>query len=63
MKVIGWIGDMSWSSSWEYWRLVDESAAEELGSSQSARIILYDSGVAEAESNAMLGVLSGRERK
>lgn len=41
MKVSGLIGGMSWNSTLEYYRLINELVAEKLGSLQSARIILY----------------------
>jgi aspartate racemase len=41
MKVIGLIGGMSWNSSLEYYRLINEMVAEKLGGLHSARIILY----------------------
>ena len=41
MKVIGLIGGMSWNSSLEYYRLINELVAEKLGGLHSARVILY----------------------
>jgi len=41
MKVIGLIGGMSWNSSLEYYRLINQMVAEKLGGLHSARIILY----------------------
>lgn len=41
MKVIGLIGGMSWASSVEYYRHINELVAEKLGGLHSARIILY----------------------
>jgi aspartate racemase len=41
MKVIGLIGGMSWNSSSEYYRLINQMVAEKLGGLHSARIILY----------------------
>jgi len=41
MKVMGLIGGMSWNSSLEYYRLINEMVAEKLGGLHSARIILY----------------------
>ncbi len=41
MKVIGLIGGMSWNSTLEYYRLINELVAEKLGSLHSAGIILY----------------------
>jgi len=41
MKVIGLIGGMSWNSTLEYYRIINELIAEKLGGFHSARIILY----------------------
>ena len=41
MKVIGLIGGMSWNSSLEYYRLINELVAEKLGGLHSAQVILY----------------------
>lgn len=41
MKVIGLIGGMSWNSSLEYYRLINEMVAAKLGGLHSARIILH----------------------
>ena len=49
MKVIGLIGGMSWYSSAEYYRLINELVAARLGSSHSARLILYSLDFAEVE--------------
>jgi len=49
MKVIGLIGGMSWNSSLEYYRLINESAAEKLGGLHSARIVLYSLDFDEIE--------------
>jgi aspartate racemase len=42
MKVIGLIGGMSWNSTLEYYRIINESVAQRLGSLHSARLILYN---------------------
>ena len=49
MKVIGLIGGMSWNSSLEYYRLINEFVAEKLGGLHSARIILYSLDFDEIE--------------
>lgn len=49
MKVIGLIGGMSWSSSLEYYRLINQLVAEKLGGLHSARIILYSLDFDEIE--------------
>jgi len=41
MRVIGLLGGMSWTSSLEYYRLINELVAEKLGGLHSARLILY----------------------
>jgi aspartate racemase len=41
MKVIGLIGGMSWNSTLEYYRLLNEMVAGTLGGLHSARIVLY----------------------
>ena len=40
MKVIGLIGGLSWESSAEYYRLINEEVRQRLGGSHSARIVL-----------------------
>ena len=41
MKTIGLIGGMSWESSLEYYRIVNETAKAKLGGLHSAKCILY----------------------
>ncbi|MBN1432920.1 MAG: aspartate/glutamate racemase family protein [Methanomicrobiaceae archaeon] len=41
MKVIGAIGGMSWVSSAEYYKLMNEMVEKELGGLHSARILMY----------------------
>jgi len=41
MKVIGLIGGMSWNSTLEYYRIINESFARGLGGLHSARLVLY----------------------
>lgn len=41
MKTIGLIGGMSWQSSAEYYRIINEAAGRKLGGLHSAKIILY----------------------
>lgn len=41
MKTIGLIGGMSWHSSAEYYRMINESIHEQLGGWHSAKIIMY----------------------
>jgi aspartate racemase len=49
MKVIGLIGGMSWNSTLEYYRLINEMIATRLGGLHSARIVLYSLDFAEIE--------------
>ena len=49
MKLIGLIGGMSWVSSAEYYRLINELVAERLGDMRSARMLLYSVDFAEVE--------------
>jgi aspartate racemase len=42
MKIIGLIGGMSWNSTLEYYRIINESFARRLGSLHSARLVLYN---------------------
>jgi aspartate racemase len=42
MKVIGLIGGMSWNSTIEYYRIINESFARKLGGLHSARLVLYN---------------------
>jgi aspartate racemase len=42
MKVIGLIGGMSWNSTLEYYRIINEAFARELGGLHSARLVLYN---------------------
>ena len=50
MKTIGLIGGMSWESSLEYYRIVNETVKEKLGGLHSCKCLLYsvDFGVIEA---------------
>lgn len=41
MKMIGLIGGMSWQSSAEYYRLINELVSQRLGRHHSARLLLY----------------------
>ena len=50
MKTIGLIGGMSWESSVEYYRIINQLVAEKLGGLHSARVLLYSLDFAEIES-------------
>ena len=49
LKVIGLIGGMSWESTVEYYRLINESVKERLGGLHSAKCVLYSVDFAEVE--------------
>ncbi|MEL7589873.1 MAG: aspartate/glutamate racemase family protein [Anaerolineaceae bacterium] len=49
MKTIGLIGGMSWESSLEYYRILNETVKERLGGLHSAKCILYSVDFAEIE--------------
>ncbi len=49
MKTIGLIGGMSWESSQEYYRIINEEIKRKLGGFHSAKCILYSVDFAEVE--------------
>lgn len=49
MKTIGLIGGMSWESSLEYYRLINEEVKSRLGGLHSAKCLLYSVDFAEIE--------------
>jgi aspartate racemase len=49
MKTIGLIGGMSWESSIEYYRIINETVKERLGGTHSARSVMYSVDFAEIE--------------
>lgn len=49
MKTIGLIGGMSWESSQEYYRIINETARERLGGLHSAQCLMYSFDFAEIE--------------
>lgn len=49
MKTIGLIGGMSWESSLEYYRIVNETTKSKLGGLHSAKCIMYSVDFAEVE--------------
>lgn len=64
MKTIGMIGGMSWESTWEYYRLLNEGIKSRLGGLHSARILMYSVDFYEIEAlqhqddwKALAGVL------
>jgi len=48
-KVIGLIGGMSWNSTLEYYRLINEGVSRRLGGLHSARLVLYSLDFEEIE--------------
>ncbi len=49
MKTIGLIGGMSWESTAEYYRIINETVKEKLGGFHSARLVLYSVDFSEVE--------------
>ena len=49
MKLIGLLGGMSWESSAEYYRLINEAVRKRLGGQHSARILLHSLDFQEIE--------------
>lgn len=49
MKTIGMIGGMSWESSIEYYRIVNEAVKEKLGGTHSAKSVMVSVDFAEIE--------------
>lgn len=49
MKTIGLIGGMSWESSLEYYRIINEEVKTKLGGLHSAKCILYSVDFEEIE--------------
>jgi len=49
MRLIGLIGGMSWESSQQYYRVINEVAAQRLGGLSSARLVLYSLDFSEVE--------------
>lgn len=55
MKTMGMIGGMSWESSLEYYRIVNEDIKKKLGGFHSAKCILYSVDFEEVEKLQHLG--------
>jgi len=49
MKTIGLIGGMSWESSLEYYRIINETVREKFGGLHSAKCVMYSVDFAEIE--------------
>jgi aspartate racemase len=47
MKVIGLVGGMSWESTAEYYRIINQTVKERLGGHNSAKILLYSVNFSE----------------
>jgi aspartate racemase len=50
MKMIGLIGGMSWESTLEYYRIINQRMKEKIGGFHSAKILLYSVDFQEVES-------------
>ncbi len=55
MKTIGLIGGMSWESSLEYYRMINETVKQRLGGLHSAQCLLFSVDFAEIEQMQMAG--------
>jgi aspartate racemase len=55
MKTMGLIGGMSWESTREYYRIINETVKEKLGNFHSAKCILYSVDFAETVELAQKG--------
>ncbi len=55
MKTIGLIGGMSWQSSIEYYRIINETVAEQLGGTHSAKSVMLSVDFAEIEELQIAG--------
>ncbi len=63
MKTIGLLGGMSWESSLEYYRLINEGVKARLGGLHSARCLLWSFDFAEIEALQMAGDWAGAARE
>lgn len=63
MKTIGMIGGMSWESSLEYYRLVNEAVKEKMGGLHSAKCVLYSVDFGEIEKMLAGGDWEGLEAR
>ncbi|MCQ1536329.1 aspartate/glutamate racemase family protein [Methanosarcina sp. KYL-1] len=61
MKMIGLIGGMSWESSLEYYRLINEAVKERLGGLHSAKCVLYSVDFGDIEKMLAGGDWAGLE--
>ena len=56
MRTIGLIGGMSWESSAEYYRLINQQVRDRLGPLRSAQILMYSVDFGPVEQAAQLPV-------
>lgn len=59
MKLLGLIGGMSWESSVEYYRLINQGVRDRAGPSASARCLLWSFDFSEVEALQMAGDWDG----
>lgn len=55
MKLLGLIGGMSWESSAEYYRLINQGVRDRVGPTASARLLLWSFDFSEIEALQMAG--------
>ncbi|MCA0458103.1 MAG: aspartate/glutamate racemase family protein [Chloroflexi bacterium] len=63
MKTIGLLGGMSWESSLEYYRIINEETKRRLGGLHSAECLLWSFDFAEIEALQMAGDWDGAARR
>ncbi len=63
MKTIGLLGGMSWESSLEYYRIINEEVKQRLGGLHSAECLLWSFDFAEIEALQMAGDWDGAAQK
>ncbi|MBA3871884.1 MAG: aspartate/glutamate racemase family protein [Anaerolineae bacterium] len=63
MKTIGLLGGMSWESSLEYYRIINEEVKRRLGGLHSAQCLLWSFDFAEIEALQMAGNWDGAAQK
>ncbi|MDD3312456.1 aspartate/glutamate racemase family protein [Pseudodesulfovibrio sp.] len=59
MKTIGIIGGMSWESTLEYYRIMNETVKERLGGLHSAKLLMYSVDFAEIRGDMLAGDWDG----
>lgn len=63
MKTIGMMGGMSWESSLDYYRIVNETVHKRLGGYHSAKSVMVSVDFAEIESNMQPGLWENAGKK